>query len=101
MEKLSELLTGVLLFFYPGVVFDAEGLTSLLLPCLAIVLLGLIISLFMKIPRASRRFAYLPIVIALIVSIAASAFFPASVMQAGSYAMEQVQLITSAQETVS
>lgn len=98
MNLLSEMLEKALQAIYPGIMFDAEGLTSLLFPCLAIVLIGLIISLLMKIPSASRRFAYLPVIIALIVTIAASSFFPASMMQAGNGIAEQLPQISTAQE---
>lgn len=98
MNQLSELLADVLKTFYPNVVFDTEGLTYLLLPCLGVVLISLIISLFMRLYRGARRFAYLPVTIAVIVMIALTAFFPSSLMQAGEYAANQIQQTFSAQE---
>ena len=91
MNQVSEMLSNALQAVYPGIVFDTEGLASLLLPCLAIVLVGLIITLLMKIPRKTRRFAYLLVTIALIAMIAASAFIPASLMHIGEYAVEKLQ----------
>lgn len=97
MSQPSEMLEKVLHALYPGIIFDTEGLVSLLLPCVAIVLLGLIFSLLMKFSRLSRRSSFLPVVIALIVAIVASSFFPVSLMHIGQGIMNQLQQTMAAQ----
>ena len=97
-DKLNGLMAGALNVIYPQIVFDAQGLTALLLPCLLAVLAGLIIMLLMKLNTNTRRFAYMPAVIAMIVMIAASSFFPVTLKQAGDFTMQQLQQF-DAQET--
>lgn len=99
MDKLTGLTAGALNAVYPNIVFDAQGLTSLLLPCLLIVLVSLAVTLLLKLNANARRFAYVAVVIAMIVMIAASSFFPVTLKQAGDFAAEQIHQRIDVQET--
>ena len=99
MDKLYELMAGILGVIYPKIVFDAQGLTTLLLPCLLITLAGLAVTLLLKLNANARRFAYAAVVIAMIAMIAASAFFPVTLKHAGDFAAEQIHQRIDVQET--
>ncbi len=99
MDKLNELMAGILGAIYPQIVFDAQGLTALLLPCLLAVLAGLAVTILLKFNANARRFAYVAVVVAMIVMIAASAFFPVTLKQAGDFAAEQIRQRIDVQET--
>lgn len=98
IDIVSNWLERILHVFYPGIMFDAAGLTNLLLPCLAIVFISLIVSILIKLNARARRFAYLPVIIALIVTITLSSFFPVSLTQAGQYAVQQIHQTDSTKE---
>ena len=98
MDKINELTAGILNAIYPQIVFDAQGLTALLLPSLIAVLIGLVILLLMKLSSSARRFAYVPVVIVLIAMIAANSFFPITLKQIGDFTAQQVQQLNAQTE---
>ena len=58
---------------------------------LLVCLLGLVISLLMKPATGSRRYSHVPVLLALIAMIAASAYFPVTLVNAGSFAVDQIR----------
>ena len=54
MDNLSSLLARILAAVYPSVTMDAQGLANILLPCLIILLIGLVITLIWLYLEAMR-----------------------------------------------
>ncbi len=91
MDNLSSPLARILTAVYPSVTMDTQGLANILLPCLIILLIGLVITLVMKILPSVRRYAYVALVVICIAMIAASSFFPVTLTHAGQFVAGQIQ----------
>ncbi len=84
-------LKSILNSFYPDKIFDIEGLVKLIQPCLAAVVPAVLLWLILKIPRSTRRYAYVPFVIMLIILMTGCIFFPVSMGSAGDYAFDLIR----------
>ena len=91
MDNLSALLARILTAVYPSVTMDAQGLANILLPCLIIAVIGLVITLIMKILPGVRRYTYVALAVVFIALITASSFFPVTLAHAGQFAAGQIQ----------
>ena len=82
-DILKDTLDRALGAVYEGVVFDTAGLAKMLIPCVIVLAAALLIDLLLKCFRELRRYSYMVVTAALIALIAASAFIPATLVQAG------------------
>ena len=91
LDTAKDILTRALGVIYPAAAFDAEELIRMLVPCALVLAAALILYLFLKCFRGTRRLAQTAVTAALIVLVSASAFFPDKLIQAGDYATAWIQ----------
>ncbi len=85
-DFIRDMLDRALNLIYPGVEFDTAGLAGIVTSCLIVLAGAVAIYLLLKCFPDIRRFAHVTVVAALTLLIAASAFFPGALVQAGDYA---------------
>ncbi len=85
-DFIQDILNRILSFIYPGTGFDTVGLAGIVTSCLIVLAAAVAIYLLLKCFPDIRRFAHVAIVAVLTLLIAASAFFPSALVQAGDYA---------------
>lgn len=85
-DFIRDMLDRILNLIYPSVEFDTAGLAGLVTSCLIVLAAAVAIYLLLKCFPDIRRFAHVAVVAALMLLIAASAFFPGALVQAGDYA---------------
>lgn len=97
-DVIQNALTWLLNLLYPGVEFDTAGMTGIVGSCLIVVVAALAVYILLKCFPDIRRFAHVAVVTALIALIAATAFFPGTLVQAGGYAADWLEQHYWAQE---
>ena len=85
-DLIQDILNRILSFIYPGAEFDTAGLAGIVTSCLIVLAVAVALYLLLKCFPDIRRFAHVAVVAALTLLIAASAFFPSALVQAGDYA---------------
>ncbi len=87
-NAIRDILTWILNALYPGAEFDTAGLAGILTSCLIVLAAAVLVYVLLKCFPDIRKFAHVAAVAALTVLIAASAFFPKALVQAGDYAAD-------------
>lgn len=90
-NTIRDILIWILNALYPGAEFDTAGLAGLLTSCLIVMAAAVLVYLLLKCFPDIRQFAHVAAALALTALIAASAFFPKALVQAGDYAAEWLE----------
>ena len=97
-DFIRDMLSRTLNLIYPGAEFDTAGLAGIVTSCLIVLAAAAVVFLLLKCFPDIRRFAHVAMVVALTLLIAASAFCPATLVQAGDYAADWLEQHYWAQE---